>query len=305
MAVKKSAEVLAVEKALADYEAASNALAATGTPTPKTETKTSISDPENLGLISKPEESAAALASLGDLSKFPSLNALVNGITALTKVETRATTVLNELAKGAGVSVDADGKVVIPTVKTSRYVGVGKDRVRVDVMSDGSERQFADPDPDFIPTPTGTKDVDVLKSVLKGRGLPATLVDSSATFLSALKKEGLDNESIVSIYLNNKDFVTKDGTTLTSPFYSTYGFYNDKVTDKYTASELFQTVEGYKASAAKYDLNAKFTGTDYIQKYLSNKLSVAKFDEQANKARLYAVTADPDRVKTLQRFRLY
>jgi hypothetical protein len=302
MATKMSAEEKAVRDALAAYEAASDALATTGTPAP---TKTPAPAPkptaENpLGLISKPEEASAALATLGDLSKYPGLNALVNSINSMIDVKDRAETVLDKMAKDAGVSIDASGKVVQITVKSSRYVGTGKERVRIDTMSDGSERQFSDPDPNFIETQVGTKDVEIIKATLKGRGLPATLVDSSVPFLTSLQKEGLDTTSIVEIYLNNKNYTTKSGTVLTSPFYSSYGFYNEKVSDPYSASVLFQTVEGYKASATKYSLGDKFTSTDFIQKYLTNKLSVAKFDENANQARLASVTADPKILKNLQ-----
>jgi hypothetical protein len=209
---------------------------------------------------------------------------------------------LNKTMSSYGFSYDANGNVVEDgnVVVSSSYVGTGKNRQRVDTMKNGDKRTFADPDNSIIDTPVGTKDIDVLKATLKGRGLPSALVDSSVSFLTSLKKEGLDTDSIVEIYLNNKDFTTKDGSVITSPFYSAYGFYNDKVNDKYSATELFQAVEGYKNAALKYDLNAKFTGTDYIQKYLSNKVSVAQFDAQANQARLLSVTSDPDRIKALQ-----
>lgn len=295
-----SAEEKAVRDALAAYEAASTALESTGTPTPTTTQTKTPSSATSTGEVKTYEEAKAALASMGDLSKFPGLNTLVNGLqNILPKVDTLSTN-LATMAKNAGVSIDANGNVVQVTVKSSRYVGTGKDRQRIDTMTDGSERTFPDPDPNFIDTPTGTKDVEVIKATLKGRGLPSTLVDSSIPFLTALQKEGLDNPSIVEIYLNNKNYTTKGGTVLTSPFYSAYGFYNEKVADPYSASVLFQTVEGYKASATKYGLGDKFTSTDYIQKYLTNKLSVAKFDENANQARLASVTANPEVLKNLQ-----
>lgn len=209
---------------------------------------------------------------------------------------------LNKIMSSSGFSFDAAGNVVedANTVISSEYVGTGKDRQRIDTMKNGDKRTFLDPDTTVIDTPVGTKDIDVLKATLKGKGFPSALVDSSVSFLTSLKKEGLDDDSAIEIYLNNKDFTTKNGTVITSPFYSAYGFYNDKVTDKYGAKELFQAVEGYKTTALKYDLNAKFTGTDYIQKYLSNKVTVAQFDAQANQARLLSITSDPARVKALQ-----
>lgn len=146
----------------------------------------------------------------------------------------------------------------------------------------------------------GTTNVQVLKAVLLAKGFPADLVEDSVPFLTTLLKEGIDAESSISIYLNTKSFTTKAGTVITSPFYNKYGFYNDALTEKYDASTLFNTVEGYKNVASKYDLDAKFTSQDYIQKYLKNKRSVSALDKDANTARLLAVNSDPLKVKTLQ-----
>ena len=149
-------------------------------------------------------------------------------------------------------------------------------------------------------TTLGTTNVQVLKAVLLAKGFPADLVEDSVPFLTTLLKEGIDPESSISIYLNTKSFTTKAGTVITSPFYNKYGFYNDALTEKYDASTLFNTVEGYKNVASKYTLDAKFTSQDYIQKYLKNKRSVAALDKDANTARLLAVNSDPLKVKTLQ-----
>lgn len=232
-------------------------------------------------------------------------------VAGLTQVTAKLETNISNLRKIAfdvyGATIDENGNIISggagATVVSSKYVGTGKDRQRVDTMSDGTTRTFSDPDTSVQDDDVvvGTKDIDVLKAVLKGKGFPSTLVDDSVTFLTALKKEGLDNESISQIYLNNKDYTTKGGTVLTSPFYSKYGFYNDALTDKYTPSELFNVVEGYKDVANKFNLDPKFTSTDYTQKYLKNKLSVDAFNEGANQARLAAVTADSAYVEALKK----
>lgn len=146
----------------------------------------------------------------------------------------------------------------------------------------------------------GTTNVQVLKGVLLARGLPTDLVEESVSFLQTLLKDGIDAESAITIYLNNKDFTTKSGTTVKSPFYTKYGFYNDTLTEKYDPSTLFNTVEGYKNVVNKYGVNAKFASTDYIQKYLKNKRSVADLDTYANTARLKAISADPAYVRSLR-----
>jgi hypothetical protein len=196
-----------------------------------------------------------------------------------TKLDTVIVPNLIKYAASVGITVDTNGNIVSSSVTPP-----------------------PPPPEEKIPdTVVGTKDIDVLKAVLKSKGLPTGLVDDSVSFLTALKKEGLDNDSITDIYLNNKDFTTKGGTVLTSPFYSKYGFYNDTITDKYTPSELFNTVEGYKDIANRFSLDPKFTSTEYVQKYLNNKLSVAAFNENANQARLAAVTADTAYVEALKK----
>jgi hypothetical protein len=149
----------------------------------------------------------------------------------------------------------------------------------------------------------GTTNINVLKALLLAAGLPSALVDSSVPFLQDLIKDGIDASSAVEIYLNSKDFTTKDGKTVVSPFYTQYGFYNDKLAAgaKYAAKDLFNAVEGYKTTAIKYSLDPKFTATDYVQNLLTNKWSVALFDQEANKARLAAINADPTYIDTLKK----
>ena len=88
--------------------------------------------------------------------------------------------------------------------------------------------------------------------MLIAAGLSAALVEGSTTFLQSLLKDGLSEEASVDIFLNSKEFTTKTGTVLTSPFYSAYGFYNEALTAKLSAADLFNTVEGYKSTQTKY-----------------------------------------------------
>lgn len=170
------------------------------------------------------------------------------------------------------------------------------------LYSDGT--QGYEPNPDYQATidAKGTTNVNVIKALLLSSGLPASLVDASVPFLQTLIKDGIDAQSAVDIYLNSKDFTTKDGKTVVSPFYTQYGFYNDKLAAgaKYDPKDLFNTVEGYKITATKYNLDPKFTSTENIQNLLTNKRSVALFDESANKARLAAINADPALVSSLK-----
>ncbi len=199
------------------------------------------------------------------------------------KTETAPKTLVSRIAK-----YDSKGKVI------------GYDLI----YSDGSTG--FEPNPSYgqeEETVVGTTDVQVIKAMLLGRGFPSSLVDSSVTFLTDLLKDGIDADSAIDIYLNTKSYTTKKGTVLNSPFYSSYGFYNDALADnaKYSASELFNAVEGYKGVRDKYGVSDKFVSQDYIQKYLKNRRSVADLDMLANTARLKAISADPAVTDTLQK----
>ena len=200
------------------------------------------------------------------------------------------------------VTVESFSKPKAKTVvsRTARTDSKGQVMGYDIVYSDGSTGFEANPNYKEQEDTVGTTNVQVLKALLLAKGLPTDLVEESVTFLQTLLKDGIDAESAISIYLNNKDFTTKTGTTVKSPFYTKYGFYNDALKEKYDASTLFNTVEGYKNVATKYNINAKFVSQDYIQGYLKNKRSVADLDELANTARLEAISADPNKVETLK-----
>ena len=203
--------------------------------------------------------------------------------TTTTPTQTTTKTLVSRIAK-----YDSKGKII------------GYDLI----YSDGSTG--FEPNPAYgqeEETVVGTTDIQVIKAMLLGRGFPASLVDSSVTFLTELLRDGIDEDSAIDIYLNTKSYTTKKGTVLSSPFYSSYGFYNDALADnaKYSASELFNAVEGYKGVRDKYGISDKFVSQDYIQKYLKNRRSVADLDMLANTARLKALSADPAVVGTLQK----
>ena len=145
-----------------------------------------------------------------------------------------------------------------------------------------------------------TTNIDVLKSLLRGLGYTASLIDSSADFLNRLLKDGLDYDNAVAIFLDSKEYTFKNGQKVTSPFYTAYGYLNDGLTVPKTASELFNAVEGYKGVVAKYSLSDKYLSSDSLKKYVKNNVSVSELDERANAARLKAINADKFYTDALQ-----
>ncbi len=135
--------------------------------------------------------------------------------------------------------------------------------------------------------------VDVLKALLKGQGFSSAIIDSSASYLTALLKDNIDYDNAVEIFLNTKEYTLKNGTKITSPFYTAYGYLNEGLAVPKKASELFNAVEGYKGLQQKYGFSEKYLSPDSLKNYVKNNVTVADLDERANAARLAAVTADP------------
>lgn len=146
---------------------------------------------------------------------------------------------------------------------------------------------------------TPTNSIDVLKAMLRGMGFNSAIIDSSSTYLNKLLGEGFDYDNAVQLFLNTKDYTLKDGTTITSPFYTQYGFLNEGLVNPKTASELYNAVEGYKGIVDKYALSTKFLTPESLKGYVKNNISVAALDERANMARLKAVSADTAQVNAL------
>jgi hypothetical protein len=138
-----------------------------------------------------------------------------------------------------------------------------------------------------------TTNLTVLKAMLRTLGFGNALIDSSADFLNKLLKDGLTYENAVDIFLESKEYTFKNGNKTQSPFYTAYGFFNEGLTRPKTAAELYSSVEGYKATKEKYQLNEKYISNDSIKKYLKNNVSVDELDERANTARLRSINADP------------
>lgn len=144
-----------------------------------------------------------------------------------------------------------------------------------------------------------TTNLQILKAALRGLGFTSTILDSSTNFLNSLLKDGLDYDNATEIFLNTKDYTLKNGTKISSPFYTEYGYLNEGLTIPKSASELFNTVEGYKSVVSKYSLSSKYLTQDSLQKYIKNDVTVADLASRAATAQLRALEADPFQVDAL------
>ena len=144
-----------------------------------------------------------------------------------------------------------------------------------------------------------TTNIAVLKAALKGMGFSSTIVESSTSFLNGLIRDGLDYDNATEIFLNNKEYTLKNGSKITSPFYTEYGYLNEGLTVPKTANELFNTVEGFKGVADKYKLSPKYLTQDALKSYVKNDVTVKDLAERAGTAQLRAVESDPFQVDAL------
>jgi hypothetical protein len=144
-----------------------------------------------------------------------------------------------------------------------------------------------------------TTNIDILKASLRGLGFTSAILDSSTSFLNSLIKEGLDYDNATEIFLNSKEYTLKNGTKMTSPFYTEYGYLNEGLTVPKTANELFNTVEGFKGVVDKYKLSSKYLTQDNLKLYVKNDVTVADLAERAATAQLRAIEADPFQVNAL------
>jgi hypothetical protein len=147
-----------------------------------------------------------------------------------------------------------------------------------------------------------TTNITVLKSLLKGLGFGSTLIDSSTTYLQKLLvQENLDYDNAVEVFLNSKEYSFSDGTTLTSPFYTEYGYLNEGLVNPKSARELYGAVEGYKGVIDTYGLSKKYLSSDSLKGYVKNNVTVADLAERANMNAIRALETDPFQVVALQK----
>lgn len=156
-------------------------------------------------------------------------------------------------------------------------------------------------------TPAATTARALLEAALRAEGIPEDLIQPSVAFLEALDNDGIDDVAdMVSIYFNNKNFTTKGGTTLESPFYKRYtslgeGLTNPATGRPYTGKEMFAWRTGIESKVDQYSLSPLFKSDDTLRKLAKSGRSVQSFAELAETAILAEKEADPFKVAALRK----
>lgn len=146
-----------------------------------------------------------------------------------------------------------------------------------------------------------TTNIDVIKSALRGLGFTSAILDSSTSFINSLLMEQLDQDNVLEVLLNNKEYTLKNGTKIFSPFYTEYGYLNEGLVVPKSASELFNAVEGYKEVVDKYGLSKKYLDKESLKLYTKNNVTAQDLAERANIATLKANNQDASYIEALQK----
>jgi hypothetical protein len=257
---------------------------------------------------------AQAKADAANAARKPVLQQAVSGIGALNKAVEKTLAALNS---------KAPQKVVDKLLKESRAAATA---ASVDYRITPEQKQFAIDQSNIYATSLAdvdkynamigavpsavyatepdvrTTNIAVLKSLLKGQGFSATLIDSSAPYLQKLLvEENLDYDNAVEVFLNSKEYSFSDGTKLTSPFYTAYGYLNEGLVNPKSARELYGAVEGYKGVVDTYKLSQEFLSTDSLKGYVKNNVTVADLAERANMSAIRSIETDPFQVEALRK----
>ena len=156
--------------------------------------------------------------------------------------------------------------------------------------------------PPVVPTDTNvesTTNITILKATLRSLGFTSAILDSSTSFLNSLLMEGLDYDNAVEVFLNTKEYTLKNGTKISSPFYTEYGYLNEGLVTPKPANELFNFVEGAKGVVDKYKLSSKYLSSDNLKLYVKNGVTGTNLAERAAMSELRALESDPFQVDAL------
>jgi hypothetical protein len=153
------------------------------------------------------------------------------------------------------------------------------------------------------PATVPTKDTDLIKAKLKGLNFPTAIIDSSINFIQAAMDDEIELANAVDLLYNNKEYTTKNGAKIASPFYAEFTSLkeNYKGDPRFTPSpkELMEFSLGVKSLVSRYGRSSKFAERASIEQYVNNGVRITDLDNRFATAALKTVEADPNEVKTL------
>jgi hypothetical protein len=145
---------------------------------------------------------------------------------------------------------------------------------------------------------------DILRAKFQQLQIPDEIIDSSISFIEALMEDGLTQENAIDIYYNNKDFTTKTGNTVSSPFYAMFTFLRESAPKTGVAPsplELMQFKLGVKNLVSQYKRSPLFASDESLKKYVANDIDIVTLDKRFTEASIKETEADPTYVLALQK----
>lgn len=153
-------------------------------------------------------------------------------------------------------------------------------------------------------TPTSGR--DFLKGTLLDLQIPSSMVDTSIAFIDAIMADnpGMKEADAMGIFYNNKDYTTKGGVKLESPFYKEFTYLKEFAPKNGkplpTPLELLQFSLGVKDLVKRYGRNDKFASADYLKQYIQNGVKITDLDQRFADYGTAALSADPNKIATLK-----
>jgi hypothetical protein len=197
----------------------------------------------------------------------------------LAETRAAATALANEI--GGSTKATADGRglyVTPPTVAQKQIIGA------------------------FGGTPTGKR--DLILATLQELGIPASMQESSLAFIEYAMADGFTEAEATRFFYNNKNFTTKNGLTIESPFYKEFTYLRDFAPkdgkELPTPKELMAFKLGVKDLVAKTGRSSLYASEESIQKFISNGVKITDLDARFAEYGVAALAADPNKVATLK-----
>lgn len=153
-------------------------------------------------------------------------------------------------------------------------------------------------------TTSSTTDRQLIASKLKELNFPDSIINGSINFVQSAMDDGLELANAIDILYNNKEYTTKNGIKLASPFYAEFTSLkeNYKGDPRFTPTpkELMEFSLGVKSLVSRYGRSSKFADRASIEQYVANGVRITDLDQRFATAAIKTLEADPNEVKTLK-----
>lgn len=196
---------------------------------------------------------------------------------------------------------------VNPTVPSGTYTGSAAAPVApisspsTDALNAAKSTTTTVVKPTITNAPTTAR--EILLQALLETGMPADVAEASLNFVQSVIDDGMTQENAIKTLYNFKEFTTKAGVKLTSPFYAKYTSLGEGLTgaEMKSPKELMNFALTTEKLIKSYGFSDKFYSYDSLKKYVQNNVSATDLEPRLQAARLKTTEADPTYVAGLQK----